>query len=93
MTTQIENVLEIAADALKQLGAHEIYVFGSAANGRIRDESDIDLAVTGLSPELFFKAMSRATDILGRPVDLVDLDDESPFVHYLKEEKELRRVG
>ena len=29
MTTQIENILEIAADALKQLGAREIYVFGS----------------------------------------------------------------
>jgi predicted nucleotidyltransferase len=93
MTTQTENDIELAAEALKRLGAREIYIFGSAAHGRMRDKSDIDLAVKGLSPELFFKAMSRAADIFGRPVDLVDLDDESPFVYYLKEEKELKRVG
>ena len=93
MTTQFEDALGNVASGLRRLGAREIYVFGSAAYGGMRAGSDVDLAVTGLDPGLFFRAMSRAADILGRPVDLIDLDDDSPFVRYLKEEKELRRVG
>jgi hypothetical protein len=39
-------------------------VFGSAVHGSLREDS--------------FRAASKAADALGRPADLVDLDDESP---------------
>jgi hypothetical protein len=43
---------------------------------------------------VFFRAYSMATaEIPGREVDLVDLDQDSPFTQYLREEDELRRVG
>jgi len=49
--------------------------------------------VSGLPPERFFEAMGKAEDALGHTLDLVDLDDASPFTAYLKEEGELERVG
>jgi hypothetical protein len=38
---------------------------------------------------VYFSAVSRASDILGRPVDLVDLDDATPIVRYLRASGEL----
>ena len=70
-----------------------MYVFGSAAHGILRAASDVDLAVSGLPPERFFEAMGEAADILQRALDLVDLDEDSPFTRYLKEEQELVRVA
>ncbi len=68
-------------------------MFGSAAKGKLREGSDVDMAVTGLPPEAFFPAMAAAHDVLRRPLDLVDLDEDNPFTRYLKEEGKLRRVG
>jgi len=85
--------LERAVAALKAEGAREVYVFGSAAAGKLREGSDVDLAVSGLAPERFFEAMAEAEDALGRTLDLVDLDEATPFTRYLKEEGELQRVG
>jgi hypothetical protein len=34
-----------------------------------------------------------AEDAIGRPLDLIDLDEVTPFTQYLKEESELQRVG
>ena len=93
MDGEIGRLIKKAAQALKAAGAREVYVFGSAAKGILREDSDIDLAISGLPPERFFKAMGKAGDILGRNVDLVDLDEVNPFTQYLKEEGELRRVA
>ncbi len=92
MTDQMRELIKKAAEALKEAGAREVYLFGSAATGNMREESDIDMAVSGLPPEKFFQAMGNAGDILRRPLDLVDLDEDSPFTRYLIEEKELKRV-
>ena len=68
-------------------------MFGSAVKGQLRPDSDIDMAVSGLPPRVYFKAISQASDLIGRPVDLVDLDDDSALVRYLRESGELIRVG
>ncbi len=85
--------VEKAVAALKAAGAREVYLFGSAAKGTIRENSDVDLAVSGLPPEVFFRAMAQASRALGRPLDLIDLDHDNPFTRYLKEKGELQRVG
>jgi predicted nucleotidyltransferase len=85
--------IERAVAALKAAGAREVYVFGSAAKGALRGRSDVDMAVSGLPAEVFFRAAAKASRAFGRPVDLIDLDEENPFTRYLKDEGELKRVG
>jgi predicted nucleotidyltransferase len=89
---EIKAVMD-AATLLRSFGATEVFVFGSAAAGELRPDSDVDLAVTGLPPQVYFSAVSKASDLLGRPVDLVDLDDPTPLVRYLLGSGELLRVA
>ncbi len=93
MTTREREAIAKAASLFIGLGASQVFVFGSAVKGQLRPDSDIDMAVSGLPPRVYFKAISQASDLIGRPVDLVDLDDDSALVRYLRESGELIRVG
>jgi predicted nucleotidyltransferase len=93
MDKELGPLIEKAAAALKAAGAREVYVFGSASKGKLHPNSDVDIAVSGLPPEVFFRAMGKASPALGRPVDLIDLDEDNPFTRYLKNKGELLRVG
>lgn len=93
MAAKIGGLIDQAARVLKAAGAEEVYVFGSAAMGNLRPGSDGDLAVVGLPPAVFFRAMGQAERVLPRSLDRVILDHENPFTRYLKGARELRRVG
>jgi len=93
MTEELKEQIARAAEALKEAGARQVYLFGSAAAGHLREGSDVDMAVSGLPPERFFLAMGKAADLLPVPLDLIDLDEENPFTQYLKEKGELVRLG
>jgi len=71
----------------------EIFLFGSAAAGKVRDGSDIDLAVRGCPQDHFFQLLGNLLLELDHPVDLVDLDTQDDFVQYLQREGVLLRVG
>lgn len=52
-----------------------IYLFGSAAKGTLRDDSDIDVAVVlaeRVPPVALYDLATSLGALLGRPVDLVD---------------------
>jgi predicted nucleotidyltransferase len=87
------EALDQAIVALKAAGAKEVYLFGSEAAGTAQAGSDIDLAVRGLPPERYFRALSQASRALAVPLDLVDLDVPTPFTKYLERKGLLRRVG
>ncbi|HEY0513357.1 MAG TPA: nucleotidyltransferase domain-containing protein [Thermoanaerobaculia bacterium] len=89
----MKHLLEQGAALLTAAGAREVYVFGSVASGRTREGSDVDLAVAGLPPERFFSTMARLENLFDRSVDLVDLDDTTPFTEYLRKKGMLRRVA
>ena len=93
MTTEARALIERAAAELKAAGAREVYAFGSAVKGPGGVSADIDLAVSGLPPSMFYRIGARLGDMLGRSVDLIDLDISTPFTRYLREENELVRVG
>ncbi len=93
MEEKLEKRLRDAAEELRRAGASEVYVFGSVAENDFYSDSDVDLAVSGLPPRVFFEAMGRASDVLERPIDLVDLDENNRFVSYLKEKGKLHRVA
>jgi predicted nucleotidyltransferase len=93
-TTTIEqSMVQASAALLRKMGATEVFIFGSAARGTMRPDSDVDMTVAGLPPAVYFSAVSKISDILGRPVDLVDLDDPTPTVRYLRSSGDLVRVS
>jgi predicted nucleotidyltransferase len=93
VTAETDILIKRAAAELKTAGAREIYVFGSAARGTDDATSDLDLAVSGLPPSVFYRMGARISDLVGRSVDLIDLDINTPFTRYLRTENELVRVG
>ena len=93
MNAAIKSDIETAARILREEGATEVYVFGSAAHGKMRPDSDIDFAIRGLPPERFFPAMGKVGDAISYVFDLIDLDDDNLFTRFLEEEGELVRVA
>lgn len=93
LSAETDILIKRIAAELKTAGAREIYVFGSAAKGTEEGASDLDLALSGLPPSIFYRMGARVSDLIGRSVDLVDLDINTPFTRYLRTENELVRVG
>jgi len=66
----------IARELVKCFGAHRVVLFGSAARGDIHKKSDIDLAVWGIPPKDFYRAVAFASGYSKEwRVDLVDAED------------------
>jgi predicted nucleotidyltransferase len=93
MTPAIDEQVRKAAAALRDEGATVVYIFGSVSENRDGPGSDLDLAVEGLPPRVFFRALARASAAAGRPLDLVDMDEDNALTRYLRSSGALRRVG
>lgn len=85
--------IDRAVRILRAEGCTEIFLFGSGAAGKVRVESDIDLAIQGCPPGRFFHLLGRLLWELDHTVDLVNLDTQDPFAQYLRQEGELLQVG
>jgi uncharacterized protein len=78
-----------AAAYLRTRGATHVWLFGSLARGRAQDErSDIDLAVQGLPRAVYYSTVSELDQLLGCPVDLVELETAPPALR-----REIERWG
>ena len=88
-TTINEQRMNAAIDALRSCEAIEAaYLLGSAASGRLRSDSDIDIAVLSrkhgyLPADARLHLSGRLAEVLGRPVDLGVLSTSN--VVYAKE--------
>ena len=71
---EIEKKLAKAIEYLKSLGCKEIILFGSLADGTFNEYSDIDLAVSGIAPRNYFKAVAVLPSIIDFRVAIVALD-------------------
>lgn len=92
MTDRLTDQVQAAAACLRKWGARGIYIFGSAARGTMREDSDIDIAVQGLPDRVFFAAMAEASRVAGRHIDLVSLDTDSEVTRTLWQSGELQHV-
>ncbi|MBV4427567.1 type VII toxin-antitoxin system MntA family adenylyltransferase antitoxin [Clostridium tyrobutyricum] len=76
-----ENSIHKIIKFLKEnIKPHLIYIFGSSVNGIFREDSDIDIAFKSeheLTPYQVFMFSQSLADILGRDVDLIDLNKAS----------------
>ena len=74
---------EIIIRCAKKYNVSSVYLFGSSLNQH--DTNDIDLAVSGIKPRLFFKFYGELLRKLPLPVDLVDLSVKSLFNKLIEE--------
>ena len=65
-----------AIKILKENNSKEIFIFGSLVNGNYNENSDIDIAVRGLSQDIFYKVASILLFELENEFAPIDLDDE-----------------
>jgi predicted nucleotidyltransferase len=77
-------VLSRCVEVLQRFGVTEIFLFGSRANGSATVHSDYDFAVRGLDPRSLFAAIGSLEDEVGVLVDIVSLDDRTPFALHVE---------
>jgi predicted nucleotidyltransferase len=77
-----KNTIIYLADKYK---ITRLLLFGSSIDSN-REANDIDLAVEGLSENLFFKFYSELIFNLSKPVDLIDIGKESRFKELIVDE-------
>lgn len=80
---------EAAAGVLRQrFGATRVILFGSVARpGGFFEQSDIDLAVSGIPVSTFFRAWAEAARVASVEVDVVDLAECSPTLRTVIDEE------
>ena len=69
---QRERIVEV----LRAAGVLYALIFGSGARGRLRTDSDLDIAVAAERPvasDARYELISRLAGVVKRPIDLVDL--------------------
>ncbi|MFQ6056199.1 MAG: nucleotidyltransferase family protein [Methanosarcinales archaeon] len=79
-----ERDKEVIIQCAKKYKVSTIYLFGSSLD-RNSEYNDIDLAVKGIKPEVFFKFYGELLRNLSKPVDLVDLSKKSLFNQIIEE--------
>jgi predicted nucleotidyltransferase len=82
-----------AVEILLSGGCSQVFLFGSLAEGDVREDSDIDLAVRGCPQGRFFYLWGKLMLEWDRSVDLINLDRQDAFGHYLEKEGELIQIG
>ena len=76
---------EIIFAYAKMFNVQELYLFGSSVVND-KDANDIDLAVRGISPALFFDFYGKLLRYLSKPVDLIDLSKKTKFSELVKKQ-------
>jgi len=82
---------EIIIRCAEKYEVSSVYLFGSSLD-MDSGYNDIDLAVKGIKPEVFFKFYGELLRSLSKPVDLVDLSKKSLF-NQIIEEKGVKIYG
>lgn len=62
-----------------------VLLFGSSLDTN-RESNDIDIAIEGISPQNFFRYYADLLFMLSKPVDIVDIDEQSKFTLLIKKE-------
>ncbi len=75
---------KIITEYANEYNVKEILIFGSSTYSN--NYSDIDIAVKGIKPELFFDFYSKLFFNLSKPVDIINLDYENSFNEMIEED-------
>jgi predicted nucleotidyltransferase len=79
-----EEEKQIIIKYAKKYNVLYVILFGSSSS-KDKETNDIDLAVKGIKPNLFFKFYAELYKNLSKPVDLIDLSIKSSFCEFVEE--------
>lgn len=68
----------------KKFNVRELFLFGSCLE-KESEANDIDLAVRGISPNVFFDFYGKLLRSLSKPVDVVNLANKSRFTETIEQ--------
>jgi len=88
-----QDDIKKATFLLKNEGCKDVFLFGSLVTGKIHQNSDIDIGITGLNPKKFFKVYASLDRELSNKIDLVDFDLRDDFYVLLDSLGEVVRLG
>jgi predicted nucleotidyltransferase len=75
----VARLRPVAARFAREFGVPRVILFGSAAEGRTRPGSDVDLAVQGLAPDRYLAALRFLEREIGPDVvDLIEYETAGP---------------
>lgn len=75
----LQVATEIARELYRTFGAKKVVLFGSLAQGQFSFRSDIDLAIWGIPPALFYRAVAFVTGYsTSWAIDLIDAAEAPP---------------
>lgn len=69
----------------KKYHAKRVLLFGSSILPE-KENRDIDIAVEGISPKDFYRFYGDLLFSLSKPVDVIDLSDDSKFIQMIRRE-------
>lgn len=83
MTEKAKSVLpQLIQVLVNEFQAKKIILFGSLAKGKFTQTSDIDLAVAGIPPERYFRALATVNSCTEFEIDLKPLEDLKPYFYH-----------
>jgi len=74
---------EIIITFAKKFDVKEIYLFGSSLDQE-HEAKDIDLAVRGIAPDLFFDFYGKLLRRLSKPLDIINLSNPSRLTKFIE---------
>jgi predicted nucleotidyltransferase len=78
---------------LKNEGCKAVYLFGSMVTGKIHQNSDIDIGITGLPAKKYFRVYAILDKELSNKIDLVDFDLYKDLYNLLNSLGEIAEIG
>jgi predicted nucleotidyltransferase len=85
-----KNLETIIEYLIQTFPIKKIILFGSLVKNKFTETSDIDLAVEGIPPALYFSALAQVNALGDRWIDLKPLEDLNP--HFLQRVMETGEV-
>jgi predicted nucleotidyltransferase len=82
-----------ASILLKKEGCKAVYLFGSMVTGKIHQNSDIDIGITGLPAKKYFRVCADLDKAIVNKIDIVDFDLYKDFYNLLSSLGEVAEIG
>lgn len=83
-----KQLLENGTPIFKRYNLQVVYLFGSVVSGKSREGSDIDLYVSNLPVDRYWRFRRELEEAVQLPIDLYTDSDDIAFVKKIKERGE-----